>query len=70
VLEVSARPASDCDVEITDDYRWKPQDEIKRYEWSGDVIYVPPARSISTQRDPQRPRRLISCTNRIYKNSG
>ena len=33
----------DCDVEITDSYAWKPQDEIKRYEWeAGDVIYVPP----------------------------
>ena len=33
----------DCDVEITDTYHWKPQDEIKRYEWeAGDVIYIPP----------------------------
>ena len=33
----------DCDVEITDTYHWKPQDEVKRYEWeAGDVIYVPP----------------------------
>src|SRR5262249_41663064 len=23
----------DCDVEITDTYHWKPQAEIKRYEW-------------------------------------
>ena len=33
----------DCDVEITDTYHWKPQDEVKRYEWeAGDVIYIPP----------------------------
>jgi hypothetical protein len=23
----------DCDVEITDTYHWRPQDEVKRYEW-------------------------------------
>jgi quercetin dioxygenase-like cupin family protein len=62
----------DCDVEITDDYRWKPQDEIKRYEWeAGDVIYIPPSTIHQHfNGDPQRPARLISCTNRIYKNSG
>jgi quercetin dioxygenase-like cupin family protein len=33
----------DCDVEITDTYFWKPQDEVKRFEWeAGDVIYIPP----------------------------
>src|SRR5690606_17498069 len=33
----------DCDVEITDTYHWKAQDEVKRYEWeAGDVIYIPP----------------------------
>ena len=31
----------DCDVEITDTYHWKAQDEVKRYEWeAGDVIYI------------------------------
>jgi uncharacterized RmlC-like cupin family protein len=62
----------DCDVEITDTYAWKPQDEIKRFEWeAGDVIYIPPC-SIHQHfnGDPKRPARLISCTNRIYKNSG
>jgi len=30
-------------VEITDTYHWKPQDEVKRWEWeAGDVIYIPP----------------------------
>jgi quercetin dioxygenase-like cupin family protein len=62
----------DCDVEITDTYAWKPQDEIKRFEWeSGDVIYVPPCTIHQHfNGDPERPARLISCTNRIYKNSG
>ena len=32
----------DCDVEITDTYAWKPQGEVKRFEWeAGDVIYIP-----------------------------
>jgi quercetin dioxygenase-like cupin family protein len=62
----------DCDVEITDTYAWKPQNEIKRYEWeAGDVIYVPPCTIHQHfNGNPKRPARLISCTNRIYKNSG
>ncbi len=62
----------DCDVEITDSYQWKPQDEIKRYEWeAGDVIYIPPCTIHQHfNADPVRPARLISCINRIYKNSG
>ena len=62
----------DCDVEITDTYRWKPLDEIKRCEWeAGDVIYVPPSTIHQHfNADPKRPARLISCINRIYKNSG
>jgi quercetin dioxygenase-like cupin family protein len=62
----------DCDVEITDTYNWKPQAEIKRYEWeAGDVIYVPPCTIHQHfNGDPARPARLISCINRIYKNSG
>lgn len=62
----------DCDVEITDTYAWKPQDEIKRFEWeSGDVIYIPPCTIHQHfNGDAKRPARLISCTNRIYKNSG
>jgi gentisate 1,2-dioxygenase len=62
----------DCDVEITDTYNWKPQAEIKRYEWeAGDVIYVPPCTIHQHfNADPARPARLISCINRIYKNSG
>ena len=62
----------DCDVEITDDYHWKPQDEIKRFEWeAGDVVYVPP-NTIHQHfnADPDRPARLISSTNRIFKHCG
>ena len=62
----------DCDVEITDEYFWKPQDQIRRFEWeAGDVIYVPP-NTIHQHfnADPARPARLISATNRIFKYSG
>lgn len=62
----------DCDVEITDTYFWKPQDEVKRFEWeAGDVIYIPP-NTIHQHfnADPARPARLISAINRIFKNSG
>ena len=62
----------DCDVEITDDYHWTPQDEIRRFEWeAGDVIYVPP-NTIHQHfnADPDRPARLISAINRIFKMSG
>jgi uncharacterized RmlC-like cupin family protein len=62
----------DCDVEITDTYAWKPQSEIKRFEWeAGDVIYIPPCTIHQHfNADAARPARLISCINRIYKNSG
>ena len=62
----------DCDVEITDTYHWKAQDEVKRFEWeAGDVIYIPP-NTIHQHfnADPDRPVRLISAINRIFKNSG
>ena len=62
----------DCDVEITDTYHWKPQAEVKRYEWeAGDVIYVPP-NTIHQHfnASPDQPVRLISAINRIYKASG
>jgi quercetin dioxygenase-like cupin family protein len=62
----------DCDVEITDTYHWKPQAEVKRYEWeAGDVIYIPPNTihqhfNASTE----KPVRLVSAINRIYKYCG
>lgn len=62
----------DCDVEITDTYFWKPQDEIKRFEWeAGDVIYIPP-NTIHQHfnADESKPARLISAINRIFKHSG
>jgi quercetin dioxygenase-like cupin family protein len=62
----------DCDVEIIDRYEWRPQAEIKRYQWeAGDVIYIPPSTIHQHfNGDPRRPARLISCANRIYKNCG
>ncbi len=62
----------DCDVEITDVYFWKPQDKIQRFDYeAGDVIYVPP-NTIHQHfnADPDRPLRLISTINRIFKHSG
>lgn len=62
----------DCDVEITDEYFWKPQDEVKRFEWeAGDIIYVPP-NTIHQHfnANPDKPVRLISAINRIYKYCG
>lgn len=62
----------DCDIEITDEYFWKPQEEIKRFEWeAGDIIYIPP-NTIHQHfnSDPDRPARLISSTNRIFKHCG
>ena len=62
----------DCDIEITDEYFWKPQDEVKRFEWeAGDIIYIPP-NTIHQHfnSDPDRPARLISSTNRIFKQCG
>ena len=62
----------DCDVEITDTYHWTPQDEVKRFEWqAGDVIYIPPNtihQHFNASAD--RPLRLISAINRIFKASG
>jgi quercetin dioxygenase-like cupin family protein len=62
----------DCDVEITDDFHWTPQDEVKRFEWeAGDIIYVPPNTIHQhVNADPERPARLISSTNRIFKQCG
>ena len=62
----------DCDVEITDDYHWKPQDKIQRFDYeAGDIVYVPP-NTIHQHfnGDPDRPLRLISNTNRIFKHCG
>jgi len=62
----------DCDVEITDTYHWAPQAEVKRYVWeAGDVIYIPPNtihQHFNASGD--RPVRVISAINRIFKASG
>jgi uncharacterized RmlC-like cupin family protein len=59
-------------VEITDTYHWKPQAEVKRWEWeAGDVIYIPPNtihQHFNAASD--KPVRLISAINRIYKYCG
>lgn len=62
----------DCDVEITDVFTWSIQDEVKRYEWeAGDVIYIPPNTVHQHfNADPAKPARLISSTNRIFKQIG
>lgn len=62
----------DCDVEITDTYSWRPQDEVQRFEWeAGDVIYIPPNTIHQhVNDDPTRPARLISAINRVYKHCG
>lgn len=62
----------DCDIEIVDVYTWKPQDEVKRFEWeAGDIIYIPPNTIHQhVNADPERPARLISSINRIFKYSG
>jgi len=62
----------DCDVEITDTYHWTPVAEVQRFEWeAGDVIYVPP-NTIHQHfnASAERPARLVSVINRIYKLSG
>ena len=62
----------DCDVEITDTYHWKAQDNVQRFEWeAGDVIYIPP-NTIHQHfnADPDQPVRLISAINRIYQKFG
>ena len=62
----------DCDIDIVDVYTWKPQDEVKRFEWeAGDIIYIPP-NTIHQHfnADPDRPARLISSINRIFKYCG
>jgi quercetin dioxygenase-like cupin family protein len=62
----------DCDVEITDQFEWKPQAETRKFEWeAGDVIYIPPATIHQHfNADPSKPARLISSTNRIFRQIG
>lgn len=62
----------DCNVEITDDFHWRPEERVQRFAWeAGDVIYIPP-NTIHQHfnGDPERPARLVSSTNRIFKHCG
>jgi len=62
----------DCDIELADEFEWRIQENVQRFEWeAGDVIYIPP-NTIHQHwnADPQRPARLISATNRIFKYCG
>lgn len=62
----------DCNVEITDDFHWQPEERVQRFAWeAGDVIYIPP-NTIHQHfnGDPERPARLVSSTNRIFKHCG
>jgi quercetin dioxygenase-like cupin family protein len=62
----------DCDVEINDVFEWKATGKIQRFEWeAGDVIYIPP-NTIHQHfnADPKNPARIISSTNRIFKQIG
>jgi quercetin dioxygenase-like cupin family protein len=62
----------DVHAQIADRYTWETEKEAKRYEWeAGDVIFVP----VNTvhqhfNSDPEKPARLISGTNRMYKHMG
>ena len=62
----------DVNPRIEEKYTWEVEKEPKRFEWeAGDVIFVP----VNTvhqhfNSDPERPARLISGTNRIYKDMG
>ena len=62
----------DCDVEITDTYHWVVQVKVQRFDWqAGDVIYIPPNTVHQHfNASPDRPVRMISAINRIFKHSG
>jgi quercetin dioxygenase-like cupin family protein len=62
----------DSDVEITDVFSWTINPEVKKFEWeAGDLIYIPPNTVHQHfNADPSRPARLISTTNRIFKQIG
>jgi len=63
----------DCDVESDQSgWRWIVHDKPQRFEWkAGDVVYIPPA-TIHQHFNvgSEKPARIISATNRVYKWSG
>ena len=63
----------DCDVDSDEQgWHWIVPDEPKRFDWkAGDVVYIPPATIHQhVNRSADRPARIISATNRVYKWSG
>lgn len=62
----------DVSPRIEEKYHWETDKEPKRYDWeAGDIIFVP----VNTvhqhfNSDPEKPARLISGTNRMYKHMG
>ncbi len=63
----------DCDIEADEEgWRWIVPDEPRRFDWkAGDVVYIPPATMHQHfNAGAERPARLISATNRVYKWSG
>lgn len=62
----------DSDCEIGDTFTWSINPEVKRFEWeAGDVIYIPPNTVHQHfNADPSKPARIISATNRIFKQIG
>ena len=63
----------DCDVESDQSgWRWIVPDKPQRFEWkAGDVVYIPPATIHQHfNAGAEKPARIISATNRVYKWSG
>jgi len=63
----------DCDVESDQSgWRWIVPDKPQRFEWkAGDVVYIPPATIHQHfNAGSEKPARIISATNRVYKWSG
>jgi len=63
----------DCDVEADGQgWRWIVPEESMRFDWkAGDVVYIPPATIHQHfNASSERPARIVSATNRVYKWSG
>jgi quercetin dioxygenase-like cupin family protein len=63
----------DCDVDAHDDgWHWIVPDEPQRFEWkAGDVVYIPPGSMHQHfNGSSDKPCRIVSATNRIYKWAG
>ena len=63
----------DCTIDADETgWRWINPEESQRFEWkAGDVVYIPPGTMHQHfNANPDRPCRLISSTNRVYKWAG